>query len=311
VVVPSYRRPASLAVCLEALARQEESPDEVIVVTRSDDKETRALVSNSAGARFDLREAVVEVPGQIAALSSGSALATGDVVAFTDDDAAPRPDWVRRLKCAFDERDVVGVGGRDAILKVEPRDARTTVGRVRWSGKVIGNHHLGSGRAREVDVLKGANMAFRRCDLREHGFDERLRGAGAQVHNDLMLSLALRKAGGRLVYDPSVVVDHYPAIRPAGDLRSDPIARHQTDAVHNETLALLEYLPPGRRTVFMVWAFAIGRGASPGVAHTVWTSFKTRDPRAWRRLAPSLKGRWAGWRTFRRARMPQPRSRAS
>lgn len=32
---------------------------------------------------------------------------------------------------------------------------------VQWFGRVIGNHHLGTGGVREVDILKGVNMSFR------------------------------------------------------------------------------------------------------------------------------------------------------
>jgi GT2 family glycosyltransferase len=303
VVVPSYRRPESLAVCLRALARQDEAPREVIVVTRDEDTPTRSLIANLVADELNLKEEVVSVPGQVVALAAGLGAASGDAVAFTDDDAAPRPDWIARLSSWFEGDDVVGVGGRDVIPAHEPPRQSLTVGKVRWTGKVIGNHHLGTGPARDVDVLKGANMAFRREYLLRHGFDARLRGEGAQVHNDLKACLALRREGGRLIYDPAVKVDHRPASRPSGDLRSDPEMRHRIDAVHNETLALLEYLPPHRRPVFIAWGVLIGRGSAPGAVHTAWSALRRRRGGSLKRtLLPTLRGRWSGWRTYRRHR---------
>jgi cellulose synthase/poly-beta-1,6-N-acetylglucosamine synthase-like glycosyltransferase len=304
VVVPSYRRPESLEACLRALASQDERPFEVIVVTRAEDEETRALVARRRrDGEASVREEVVAVAGQVAALAVGLGAARGDVVAFTDDDAAPRADWIARLKRWFEDDDVVGVGGRDVIPDHEPNRENLTVGRVGWAGKVVGNHHLGTGPARDVDILKGANMAFRRQHLLRHGFDERLRGDGAQVHNDLKVCLSLRRAGGRLVYDPAVIVDHRPALRPSGDMRSDPEIQHRVDAVHNETLALLEYLPTHRRPVFIAWGVLIGRGSAPGVVHTAWSALRRRGGSLRGQLLPTLRGRWSGWRTYRRARL--------
>jgi cellulose synthase/poly-beta-1,6-N-acetylglucosamine synthase-like glycosyltransferase len=307
VLVPSYGRPQSLQTCLLALAAQSRAPDEVVVVTRAEDAETRALVARArADGGLPLREAVADLPGQIRALATAVDAASGDVVAITDDDAAPRPDWVRRLERWFGDGSVAGVGGRDVIAGAGPATSAEQVGRVRWFGKIVGNHHLGVGAAQDVDVLKGANMAFRRELVLRHGFDERLRGKGAQVHNDLKLSLSLRRAGGRLVYDPALMVDHMPAPRPAGDDRLNAGSQQQVDAVHNETLALLEFLPAGRRAVFAVWALAVGRRQAPGLALTLWTGVREPGAGSWPRLRATFRGRREAWRTFRRRRASTP-----
>ena len=97
VLVPTYRRPADLARCLLALQRQQRLPDEVIVVARPEDDATHErLADPSVGGALPLRIVPVDVPGQVAALNQGLDSATGDVVAITDDDAAPRADWLAR-----------------------------------------------------------------------------------------------------------------------------------------------------------------------------------------------------------------------
>ena len=308
MVVPSYGRPDSLEVCLEALAAQSRQPDEVIVVTRADDDATRALVAaRREQGSMPLQEEIVAIPGQVGALAAGCDVASGDLVAITDDDAAPRADWVERLQQCFADPSVIGAGGRDAVTGTEADTGSELVGTVRWYGKVIGNHHLGVGPARDVDVLKGVNMAYRRDRLLAQGFDPRLRGSGAQVHNDLKLCLSLRREGARLVYDPETIVDHMPAERPEGDHRVNANSQQQVDEVHNETLALLEFLPPLRRAVFVAWALAVGRGPAPGLAHTIWTSVRRRGGGSWALLLATLRGRRAGWRTYRRTdRRPAP-----
>jgi hypothetical protein len=84
-----------------------------------------------------------------------------------------------------------------------------TVGQVQWFGQVIGNHHVGKGEAREVDVLKGVNMSFRGKAIGQKRFDTRMRGTSAQIHYEIEFCLSLKRAGWKLVYDPKIAVDHY------------------------------------------------------------------------------------------------------
>lgn len=300
VVVPSYRRADDLARCLAALDAQIRAPDEVVVVCRPEDTATLAVVEAHAGGRA----ALVDRPGQVAALMTGLAAATGDVVAITDDDAAPWPDWLARIERTLAEPGVTGTGGRDVIHRAGvpvPVSSADAVGLVQLHGRVVGNHHRGCDRARDVDVLKGANMAFRRdALLAVGGFDTRLAGAGAQVHNDLAVSLALRRAGARLVYDPDLRVDHHPAQRHDVDARDAFSARAQRDLAHNETLVLLEHLPAPRRVLFAFWALAVGTSAVPGLGQAVRGRMRG-DRRAGQRLIASLRGRAAGMRTWLRS----------
>ena len=214
VLVPTYRRPADLARCLAALQRQSRAPDEVVVVARADDEATHTCLRDPAvPGSLPLSVARVEVPGQVAALNRGLDAANGDVIAITDDDAAPHVDWVERIAAAFESDARLGaLGGRDWVHeKGRVLDGeRPLVGKVTAHGKIIGNHHLGVGGAREVDILKGANMSYRRDAMRTIRFDARLRGAGAQVHNDMAFSLAREER--RLEAD----------VRPARGRRSFP-----------------------------------------------------------------------------------------
>src|SRR5438105_4734335 len=89
VVVPSYRRPEDLRRCLQGLQRQVTPPDQTIVVRRPEDRETAEVITE-----FDpLATDVIAVrPRLVAALTVGASRATGDIIAFTDDDAVARPD---------------------------------------------------------------------------------------------------------------------------------------------------------------------------------------------------------------------------
>ena len=216
-------------------------------------------------------------PGVVAALNAGLAAVKGDILSITDDDAAPHPDWLERINAHFiSDSCIGGVGGRDWIhrdTKIED-DSRLVVGKLQWFGRVIGNHHLGVGEPREVDVLKGVNMSFRTQAIGQLRFDERMRGTGAQVHFEMAFTLALKRAGWKMIYDPSVAVDHYPAQRFDEDQRHNFNEIALINLVHNETLVLLEHLPPLRRAVFLLWAILVGTRDSFGLVQ-------------WLRLLPS------------------------
>jgi len=267
VLVPSYRRPKDLARCLAALVAQTLKPDRVIVVTRANDFETLE-VAKSSDAKLPVELVEVSTPGQVHALNAGLARCPAGIVAITDDDAAPRPDWLRRIRSHFDaDRKVGGVGGRDwvheqgGVLDGE----KHLVGRFLWFGRMVGNHHLGAGPAREVDFLKGANCSFRIAAIGPIGFDARLRGAGAQVHNDLTASLAVKRAGWKLIYDPMVAVDHFPSQRFDEDKRHQFDANAAANRNHNFRLAIASGLPPYRRLAVLFWLCLVGSKSDPGV----------------------------------------------
>lgn len=273
VLVPTYRRPADLARCLLALQRQQRLPDEVIVVARPEDDATHERLADPAvGGALPLRIVPVDVAGQVAALNKGLDASTGDIVAITDDDAAPRPDWLARIEAAFLSNPRVGaVGGRDWVHEKGRLldESREQVGQLTLSGKIIGNHHLGVGGAREVDMLKGANMSYRRAAIERLRFDTRLRGAGAQVHNDMAFSMEVQRAGWTLLYDPAIAVDHFPAERFDDDRRDAASLNAISNGAYNLQLTLREHLPPVRREIAWWWWTLIGTRVYPGFAHVL------------------------------------------
>ncbi len=301
VLIPTYRRPKDLARCLEALKKQSRGPDEVLVVVRHDDTETWALMERANIGFLPRRTVTVKAPGVVAALNAGLDVARGDIIAITDDDAAPHPDWLARIEAHFQaDSKVGGVGGRYWNYQDGQWDVRTrrVVGKVQWFGRVIGNHYWGVGGPREVDVLIGGVSAYRRVDLEHIGFDSRMRGTGAQVHWELSLGLQLKRAGWRLIYDPAVAADHYPGPRFDEHQRHGFSATAWSNMVHNETLVLLEHLPPLRRLAFVLWALFVGTRAGYGLVQ--WLRFLPHEGGlAGAKLRASLRGRMDGWKTWR------------
>jgi glycosyltransferase involved in cell wall biosynthesis len=293
VLIPSYRRTHDLKRCLEALKQQRRTVDELLIVIRDTDEETKQFLSTFNLDGLPLTCLYVSIPGVIAALNVGLAKFSGDIVAITDDDAAPHQDWLEKIEAWFlSDLKIGGVGGRDRQLAAT--GTKEIVGKVQWFGRVIGNHHLGVGEAREVDLLKGVNMSYRRTAIADRQFDERLKGTGAQVHFELKFSLALKQAGWRLIYDPQILTDHYPAPRFDEDQRQDFNEIAWSNAVHNQTLSLLEYISPLRRVAFLVWSILIGTQDAFGLLQ--WCRFlPSQGQLATKKWLASLRGHWWGW----------------
>lgn len=268
---------------------------EIVVGMRDDDHDTAAALDAIAGSLgVPVVRAPTAEPGVIAAMNAALARCRGDIIALTDDDTEPRADWVERLVRAFDDPNVGGAGGRD--WQPLERGDREDVGRVQWFGRVIGNHHLGAGPARAVDVLKGANAAFRAPLLRAAGFDRRLEGAGAQMFWELALCLPLRRAGWTLIYDPAIAVEHHIAPRHDDDQRHRGTfaAPPQVQAVHNETLVMLEHQRGAARLAFILWAVLVGTRIEPGLAQLP-RLLLAGDGHAFARWSSTLRGRWRGF----------------
>ncbi|MBW4418221.1 MAG: glycosyltransferase [Myxacorys californica WJT36-NPBG1] len=316
VIIPSYRRPNDLNRCLNALKQQIRPVDEVIVVVRDTDAPTWRWLESFDTGLLNLRSVTVSVPGVIAAMNAGLDNATGDIIAFTDDDAAPHTDWLARIEAHYlADPSVGGVGGRDWVYhgtRLEGGSAQT-VGQVQWFGRVIGNHHIGVGGDREVDVLKGVNMSFRKSAINALAtsagstslhFDDRLKGTGAQVHFEIAFSLAVKRRGWKLIYDPAVAVDHYPAHRFDEDQRAHFNALAWSNQAHNEVVVVLDHLSVLQRLVYWLWMTLVGTRDNRGIVQLVRFLPQEKQLAVQKWLA-SHRGRSQGWQTWRH-KTPRP-----
>jgi GT2 family glycosyltransferase len=112
VVVPSYGRPHELRGCLDALARLDYPAHrfEVVVV---DDGSPEPLASIPGGA--DRPEVTVirqANRGPAVARNRGATVASGEILAFTDDDCRPHPEWLAHLVAPLEDEPSALVGGR-------------------------------------------------------------------------------------------------------------------------------------------------------------------------------------------------------
>jgi glycosyltransferase involved in cell wall biosynthesis len=306
VMIPTLRRPADLKRCLDALSQLERRPDQVVVVMHREDEETADFLALYPRDALALEISYTAHGGQVGALNSGLCSATGDVIAILDDDTAPFPDWLTRIERHFLQRPSLGgLGGRDILHTEGAADEEETelVGRILWYGRWIGRAHRGYGPPREVEILKGCNMSYRREAIAGIWFDVRLRGSGAQWFNDAAFSMKVHRAGWDICYDPAVLVDHFHGTRQDGDDRVSHMPSEVYDLAFNETLPLMEYLPSFRRTLFLLFGFAVGHSRVPGLLQWIRLGLSGRGHGLDYQVA-AWKGRIDAMRTFRHDRHP-------
>jgi glycosyltransferase involved in cell wall biosynthesis len=291
--VCTYRRPADLQRCLEALRRQERLPDEVVVVVRSTDGPSLALVHGFDWGALLPRIVTVSEPGVVPARNQALESYRGDIIAFTDDDAAPHREWIKAIEAHFmADAGLGGLGGRDRCHDGKSFDDRESpvVGKVQWFGRMIAEHHRGVGAPRSVQFLKGANMSFRRTAIADLHFDVRLRGTSCE---DLAFSLAVNRRGWKVLYDPAVLVDHYPGrtaeTRHYATIFTAVDCEGLTNFAFNQAITLRDELQGPRFAVFVIWSILVGTRACPGLLQALRFTPKL-GVQSWRRFAHFQKG---------------------
>ncbi len=218
VAVCTRRRPEELAACLESVLRlrpdDPRSLDVLVVDNDTSAVETEQLVAALAGVRY-ARE---PIPGLDFARNRALREATGDLVAFLDDDVVVDRGWLAGLEEAIAEHpDAAAVTGMVLPFELATRaqrvfERRGGFGRgfekLRYAGPRLPYNSLypcGSGM-----FGAGCNMVLRRdVALQLGGFDEALdTGPPLPGGGDLDIFYRVVRAGFPLVYEPRMAAFH-------------------------------------------------------------------------------------------------------
>ena len=246
VIVCTYNGSSTIRETLEKLEELEYPDYEVIVV---DDGSTDQTVEIAKP--YDVTIISTNHNGLSHARNVGWKAASGEIVAYIDDDAYPDPHWLKFLASSFLSSSLDGVGGAN-LLPIGDGPIAESVANAP-GGPV---HVLVSDR--EAEHIPGCNMAFRRSALEAiGGFDPRFRSAG----DDVDICWSIQRNRGKIGFHPSAVVWHH--------RRNSIIAFWKQQLGYGKAEALLERKWPEKYNArgHVTWA---GRIYGKGIWLPLW-----------------------------------------
>jgi GT2 family glycosyltransferase len=299
------RRLELLVECVDSLTANQPPPHEIVVVVDNNPDLQARLPAR-------LPPAVTVLANQGAGVSearnTGIAAASGEIVAFIDDDAVAEPDWLAYLTAPYDDPAIVATGGR-AVPRWE-RPNRLLPPELYW---VVGCTYAGHPTtAQPLSRPIGCTMAVRRAALLGAGGFPRDFGPSGphpKSHSNEEIAVALRLRavhGDRSIwYTPGAVVRHFvPAARTTwrylwqrgyvegvskADVRltfgAAAMGFDRGYARHTLLPAIARYAVRGltpRGATSRRWAVAAAGGllvTAAGYAGRLLTGFVTREPR--------------------------------
>ncbi len=195
VVVATYNGARTLQTCLESLARLNYPNYEIILVDDGSTDKTPDIAKLFPSVRY-LRQTN---QGLSSARNSGIRAATGEVVAFTDDDCRADEDWLYYLINDLERGGFAGIGGHNFL---PPEDSCVAAAVVVSPG---GPAHVML-TDREAEHIPGCNMALYKWALEQIGmFDPIFRKAG----DDVDLCWRLQDHNLKIGFSPAGFVWHY------------------------------------------------------------------------------------------------------
>jgi GT2 family glycosyltransferase len=299
VIIPTYKRPARLKKCVESLLAQSKMPDEIIIVARPDDAAARKIFEEcrtKAGGLLSIKFTEVTELGIICAENHGLKAVTGDIVCFLDDDAVAPVNWIDGILGHYDRDPSVGAVGGPVVAVINGNpviEYTDTFSRMTWFGKRITNSAMIPVCVQEVDLLRGANMSFRRGLLT--AFDERLLPYWRRFEDDVCL--AVKEKGYRIICDPKLMVSHYGAETHA-ETGMDKTPETIIGLHHNSIYIKLKHIRGLRKIAAFFYEFVWGDVTSPGFCQIFGYGVKHRSRRSFSELGYAMIGKVKGAVTY-------------
>jgi glycosyltransferase involved in cell wall biosynthesis len=246
VVVCSYNGARTLRDCCQGLLQLEYPEYQVIIVDDGSTDETSAIVAEYG---FD----VIRTPnrGLSSARNTGLKAATGEIIAYLDDDAWPDPHWLHYLAAAFLNPACPNYAAMGGPNIAPPEDGPLAHCVAHAPG---GPSHVLLTNCK-AEHIPGCNMAFRKTALQAiGGFDPQFRVAG----DDVDVCWRLQEAGWSLGFSPAAMVWHH--------RRNSVSAYWKQQAGYGKAEAMLERKWPHKYNIVghAVWA---GRIYGNGLCH--------------------------------------------
>ncbi|MBA4313406.1 MAG: hypothetical protein C0417_12350 [Chlorobiaceae bacterium] len=199
VIIPTYNRFESLKRTLSSIFQQDFGEYEIIVVNDGSSDGTHEYLL-SISSKHKIKYHHHQNSGLAATRKAGLQYATGEFVAFTDDDCVLPKDWLKKYYHLFQNSNASVIGG--------PTKTGDPSNPCADANDFINNYFkskLNSAR-RNTPYLTGNNIAFRRTSLEKVGGPDPVFRMGAE---DRDLIFRLSRAGEKIVFAPDIIITHF------------------------------------------------------------------------------------------------------
>lgn len=217
IVIPTLGEREDLLSCIESIADQTTTPNEVIVVN---DGNTNTIISRRIQNKLACPVIITTSdgsPGTSTARNTGVKESTGRIVLILDDDVIIGPSYLERLcesYARFDNNNLAGIGGFDSALR-EPSlferiyNRTFYLGNVSWDINAVGMQSWDP-TIRQItrgEWLSGNNASFKREVLLDHPFSHWC--GGREPLEDIAMGMELQKEGYYCLIDPELPIKHF------------------------------------------------------------------------------------------------------
>lgn len=296
IAVCTRDRTEDLERCISALLAMPDDGQEILIVDNAPSTEdTRALVSRFPSIRY-VRESR---PGLDVARNCALREASGEVIAFTDDDAAPDRLWLRGLLRNFTDPLVLAATGPTMPLELE---TAAQIDFQRYGGFLRGFKRAVYDAGNDDPLVAwhagaGVNMALKRCAVDAVGpFDEALdAGTRSQAGGDSDMFRRILNAGYRIAYDPQALNWHRHRRSQAELIRQ--LQGYEVAASAQLYKALVHERNYGSLGAFAWWVMREGRGLTRSI-------LRMRGAAPLALAAARFRGGLTGPGAYRSARRP-------
>lgn len=209
VIIPTYRDPIRLNICLKALNELNFDKNQFEVIIVNNDPAVLMCIDDINAGNLDLKVLNERQPGSYAARNLGIKHAKGKIIAFTDSDCIPDRQWLKNAKKHFDQDQLEEIGIIAGHITLFYQNAEKLN-----SAEIFEKHTAFKikDNAKRGFCVTANWFSYKKCIEHFEGFDAKLKSNG-----DNKLSQKFFDSQKKILYAEDVLVLH-PARRDMNDL---------------------------------------------------------------------------------------------
>ncbi|RXR30947.1 glycosyltransferase [Sphingobium fluviale] len=209
IVIPVYNNIHLTLKCLKSLTKINLIEKcEIIIISDGSSDESDEILDKIPGIKYIKNEKNL---GFIRSCNKASEFSRGEYIVFLNNDTVLDKDWLSELAKTFEGSSNIGLVGSKLVY---PDKRLQEAGGIVWSNGSAWNwmrkkdpSHPSANFMRDVDYVTGASLMISRTLFEALGrFDSRYQHS---YYEDTDLAMSVRKAGYRVVYQPTSQLIHY------------------------------------------------------------------------------------------------------